>query len=181
MDTMRSSRRELLIAAGPVVLAGVIGVPRPSVATLTVANDRPYWRYCAKCQVMFYTDAEKGACAAGATHQPMGYQFFLPFDGAETPTAQANWRCCRNCQELFFNGFREKGRCPAGGVHAADHDFKYVLPHSVHEAARTQRNWRYCARCQAMFYDGFPTKGHCAAKGVHAAAGYNFVLPHSRR
>src|SRR5262245_39859528 len=174
------SRRQLLIYGSGLVVTGIMGTLGESSAELSVSKDRPYWRFCNKCNVMFYTDAQADVCAAGGRHVAQGYQFRLPFDGQETPTAQRNWRACRNCQAMFFNGYKEKGRCPAGGGHEADNTFRYVLPHDVQGTPTAQTGWRFCNKCHAMFYDGYPAKGRCAAGGGHVAQGYKFVLPHSR-
>ncbi|MEN3371064.1 MAG: hypothetical protein V7609_3207 [Verrucomicrobiota bacterium] len=150
------------------------------LASLTVSNDRPYWRFCNKCNVMFSTEGKSNSCAAGGSHVPQGYEFRLPYDSRETKTAQTKWRCCRTCQAMFYDGYPAKGRCPGGGAHRADNDFRYVLPHDVPETPTAQANWRYCHKCSAMFYNGFPKKGTCPAGESHVAAGYNFVLPHPR-
>lgn len=171
------SRRKFLRLAGGALIAGSAVWPLASAsATLTVAKDRPYWRFCNKCHVLFYTDAKTNSCAAGDKHKAQGYEFRLPFEGPETPTAQRNWRACKNCQAMFFNGYREKGRCPVGAGHVADHTFRYVLTHDVAGTAKTQTQWRFCNKCHAMFYDGYPNKGHCTAGGGHVAQGYRFVL-----
>ncbi len=88
---------------------------------------------------------------------------------------QLDWRFCKQCNSLFFNGFPTKGRCPAGRSHRAQgHNFS--LPHDIPVAGSAQADWRFCHKCHAMFFDGFPTTGHCPAGGGHAAAGFNFVL-----
>ncbi len=43
---------------------------------------------------------------------------------------QANWRFCRKCNAMFFDGFPEKGVCPAGSGHEAA-GFNFVLPHDL--------------------------------------------------
>ncbi len=179
-EIAQPSRRRLLKYGGSLFVVGVMGAFNKSRGDLTVAKDRPYWRFCNKCQVMFYTDAQSDSCAAGGRHRAQGYKFRLPFGGAETPTAQSHWRTCKNCQAMFFNGYRAKGRCPVGGGHVADSTFRYVLPHDVPGTSKAQTEWRFCNRCYAMFYDGYADKGRCAAGGAHVAQGYRFVLPHSR-
>ncbi|BAU06047.1 hypothetical protein NIES592_23195 [Fischerella major NIES-592] len=174
------SKRRLLQFAGSLFIVELIRPLSKVSASLIVNQDRPYWRFCNKCYVMFYTDANSNSCAAGGTHVPQGYEFRLPFGSPETSTAQQNWRCCKKCQAMFFNGYSGKGRCPAGGSHVADNTFLYVLPHDVPGTPTAQTDWRFCNKCQAMFYDGYPEKGRCAAGGSHVAQGYNFVLPHSR-
>lgn len=96
-------------------------------------------------------------------------------EATRSGSAQGDWRSCKKCRTLFYDGYPGKGVCPAGGAHdAAGLDF--VLPHDV--AGPGQPDWRFCTKCQSMFYDGYPTKGVCAAGGAHNAAGFNFVLTH---
>jgi len=90
---------------------------------------------------------------------------------------QDNWRRCNKCSALFFNGYPKKGRCPAGGGHAATGD-NFVLPHDIAQTRTSQGAWRFCTKCYAMFFDGYPQKGACPGGGGHTAAGYVFVLPH---
>jgi hypothetical protein len=91
---------------------------------------------------------------------------------------QPSWRFCNKCNALFYDGYRAKGRCSAGGSHvAAGHNFEitYDSPNSG------QQDWRFCNKCNRMFYDGYQNKGVCPAGGSHIAQGYNFALPHDRR
>ena len=113
------SRRRFFVTGGGAAL-GAMAALNKATASLIASKDRPYWRFCQKCFVMFYSgDKENGSCAAGGAHQAQGYQFFLPFDVRGTPTAQTNWRYCLKCHAMFFDGYPEKGRCAAGGGHAA--------------------------------------------------------------
>jgi uncharacterized paraquat-inducible protein A len=100
----------------------------------------------------------------------------LPSPALAAPT-QDQWRYCNKCHVLFFDGYANKGHCPAGGGHRAQ-GFNFILPHDVRETPKAQGAWRYCAKCHAMYFDGYPQKGVCPAGGGHAAAGYVFVLPH---
>lgn len=149
-------------------------------ASLIVSNDRPYWHFCNKCQVLFSTDADFNVCAARGKHVPQGYEFRLPYDGPETRTTQRRWRACSQCRAMFFDGYPTKGRCPGGHEHTADHTFRYVLPHDVPGTPKAQTDWRFCGKCYVMFYDGYAAKGVCSAGAGHVAQGYNFVLPHPR-
>jgi hypothetical protein len=90
---------------------------------------------------------------------------------------QADWRFCHKCNSMFFNGFPQKGICPAGGPHDAA-GFMFFLPHDIQETPTAQTNWRFCHKCESMFFDGFPQKGRCPTGGGHEAAGFNFTLPH---
>ena len=92
--------------------------------------------------------------------------------------AQSQWRFCRKCASMFFDGSANKGSCSRTGPHEAQ-GFNFVLPHDTPEPG--QPNWRFCEKCNAMFFDGFPDKGSCPADGrSHRAQGFNFVLPHDR-
>jgi hypothetical protein len=94
---------------------------------------------------------------------------------------QANWRRCGKCNLLFWNGYRDKGRCPANGGHAVYGRFDYVLTYDD-STGPGQGDWRFCARCKAIFFNGYPAKGVCAGNSVgHEAAGYNFFLFHDRK
>jgi len=76
----------------------------------------------------------KGICAAGGSHEAAGFDFVLPHDVPETPTAQRNWRFCGKCEAMFFDGFPNKGICAAGGPHEPA-GFTFVLPHVDVETA----------------------------------------------
>ena len=142
-----------------------------------MADQQAGWRFCHKCNVMFFDGFSiKGACPGGAGHEMAGFNFLVPHDSPETPTDQQNWRFCHKCNAMFFNGFPTKGVCPGGGGHEAA-GFNFLLPHDVEESSIAQRNWRFCFRCNSLFFDGFSAKGKCPAGGGHVAAGFNFVIP----
>lgn len=155
--------------------AGELTRPKPLLADAPLQSE---WRFCNKCEVLFYNGfPTKGRCAAGGAHVAQGFTFLLPHDVGETPSAQRNWRFCSKCEAMFFDGFPTKGTCPAGGSHFAQ-GFNFVLPHDMPETPVAQRHWRFCNKCEAMFFNGFPNKGRCAAGGIHVAQGFNFVLAH---
>jgi hypothetical protein len=76
---------------------------------------------------------------------------------------------------MFFDGYPNKGACPAGGGHGAA-GFVFVLAHDVPEKGLSQKEWRYCGKCHALFNNGTQNKGRCAAGGVHTPENFNFVL-----
>jgi hypothetical protein len=98
--------------------------------------------------------------------------------GASKAKAQNFWRRCDKCFALFYDGYADKGVCPAGGAHRAGQSFSYLLRYDAPARMNDQSAWRYCDKCHAMFYDGYPNKGKCPAGGGHRAQGYNFTLPH---
>ena len=87
---------------------------------------------------------------------------------------QNKWSSCVKCSSLFYNGYRTKGRCPAGREHFSNEGHDYLLTYD--SSGPGQRNWRYCNKCQALFWNGYTDKGVCTAGGGHSAAGYNFTL-----
>jgi len=93
------------------------------------------------------------------------------------PPRQDNWRNCRKCSALFFNGYR-KGRCPARGAHSGD-ERNYKLTYN--SPGPGQRNWRFCNKCDALFFNGYQNKGVCAAGGSHFAQGFDFTLRYDNR
>ena len=88
------------------------------------------------------------------------------------------WRFCNKCNAMFYDGWPNKGNCPAGGGHQSQ-GLMFTLPHDVPPTATAQDQWRFCNQCNEMFYDGFPNKGNCPAGGGHQAQGFMFCLPHT--
>ncbi|MBF1987863.1 hypothetical protein [Fischerella thermalis] len=147
-----------------------------STVVLAQSTRQLEWRYCRKCQALFYDGyGKKGRCPTGNGHVAQGLNFFLAYDTPETPTAQAAWRFCNKCYMMFYDGYPNKGVCPAGGGHVAQ-GYNFVLSHDIPASGLEQNAWRFCNKCHAMFYDGYENKGTCSAGGGHVAAGYNFVL-----
>jgi len=97
---------------------------------------------------------------------------------AAPPPTQNQWQVCVNCDSLFYDGYRNKGRCPINKATAhspsGGNSNSYVLTYDSRGPG--QPNWRFCNKCEALFFDGYPQKGVCAAGGGHVAAGYNFTL-----
>ena len=188
LDTALSRRRLLQGLAVTAMTASAV----PARASLTVDFRRPGWRYCDKCEVMFDSDAaldaeikgrKVGGCPAGGAHRAQGLRFRLPyFDRLQDPRllGQSRWNECRYCYTMFFNGYPAKGRCAVVKAHEADRTFDYVLPHDIPATAFSQTDWRFCTKCNALFFNGYPSKGVCAGGGAHSAAGFVFVLPHTR-
>jgi hypothetical protein len=183
------SRRRFLILSCLSILGAVAALSDVRASIEAQKN----WRFCHRCNVLFFDGGKnKGSCPAptGGAHEAeaMGFNFSLPLCCEETPTQQRKWRRCLRCQALFFDGFRKKGPCSAGGDHAADRNNQYFLghSHSVSGNKNLQPDWRFCDKCLVMFFTG-PTahdpsrseqKGRCAAGGAHRAVGFVFVLSH---
>lgn len=110
----------------------------------------------------------------------MALQTFGAIPALAQAGEQKNWRYCGKYHEMFFDGYPDKGACPAGGGHAAI-GFMFSIEYN---ARRTQEipgrhrqyDWRFCNKCDALFYDGYSDKGVCPRGGGHVAQGYMFGL-----
>lgn len=77
---------------------------------------QPDWEFCVKCHGMFFNGYSGGTCPAGGVHMrhEQAYRFVLVHDYPELRKGeQPYWEFCVNCHGLFYNGFNDKGRCPA--------------------------------------------------------------------
>jgi len=130
------------------------------------------WRWCNKCQGLFFAGNPTSVCPAGGQHNPpatSGSADYILDDNVGTPR-QANWRWCNKCQGLFFAGNPTTGACPARG----GHDFSGSADYDLNMGAITgtqQPSWRWCNKCQGLFYGGNPTTGNCPAGGGHTYSG----------
>src|SRR4051812_48686278 len=74
------------------------------------------WRRCSKCQALYWAvdQNDSGLCPASGNHEPTEPTFrVLHISVEEDPKHQANWRFCRKCFTLFWDGDEVfKGRCP---------------------------------------------------------------------
>ncbi|WP_434415995.1 hypothetical protein [Nannocystis pusilla] len=76
------------------------------------------WRFCGKCHGLFWAPGNQSlgsVCPAGGEHSPVGWVFYLPNDhqGGNSSIGQGQWRYCGRCRGLFYNGYNDKGMCPA--------------------------------------------------------------------
>ena len=109
------------------------------------------WRFCQKCQVMFFDGyPTKGTCAAGGAHEAAGYNFNLTHDVTESGTSQKNWRYCGKCHAVFFDGYPTKGVCAAGGTHQAA-GLNFVLHHQTDYPAKVDHLSRQNGPLQDVF------------------------------
>jgi hypothetical protein len=73
------SRRRFLKTGAGIFIAGAMGVFVKPISVLAGSTDQPDWRFCNKCQAMFYDGyPNKGRCAAGGAHVAQGYNFVVP-------------------------------------------------------------------------------------------------------
>lgn len=111
------------------------------------------WRWCNKCQGLFFAGVSAGVCPAGAAHDGSRRGDYVLFSTQPAPTGgQDNWRWCKKCQGLFFAG-SDNGFCPAGERHDPSGSRDYVLASSA-DHVTGQDNWRWCQYCQGLFFAG---------------------------
>jgi CubicO group peptidase (beta-lactamase class C family) len=151
------NRRRFIRTAGLAALATV------GSASLAFAKDESGWRWCNKCQGLFFGDnLEKSTCPGGGKHALEGSRVYILALNEKDTRFQRGWRRCSQCQGLWFGRDREKGKCPAGGVHAEAGNEDYALALD----GRGQDEWRYCRKCEGLWYGG-ASAGKCPAGGGH--------------
>jgi len=142
---------------------GLIGVPDGPDLSLQ-AN----WRWCRKCQGLFFGGNPGSQCPVGGAHDSTGSgDYHLAGGIVAAPGQQPNWRWCRKCQGLFFGG-NPGSRCPTGGTHDSAGSGNYVLLQKP--APSHQTNWRWCRKCQGLFFGGNPGSV-CPASNEHDPTG----------
>jgi hypothetical protein len=134
------------------------------------------WRWCAKCQGMWFEDGWASICPAdGNAHSLSGSgNYSIAVDPQDV---QRNWRRCSRCQSLYLaaNG---PGVCQAGaGGHDPGASGSYMLPDEVTpvNAGGPQQQgweggWRYCKQCGQLWL-GTQSGSHCPAGGSHSKSG----------
>jgi len=135
--------------------------PSYGMPPLPVTQDQ--WRWCKKCQGLFFGGNTLGVCPAGGTHDPGDGNYHLMVNSA-FPYGQDHWRRCKKCQSLFL-AYYIFGTCAAGGTHDMTDSPNYTL---VYESPyeEQQRGWRRCKKCQSLFHTR-ASLGSCPAGGTH--------------
>src|ERR1035437_8534389 len=115
------------------------------------------WRWCHKCEGMFYAAASAGmgVCPAKGTHDGGG-------------------RWCSKCEGMFYAAASAgMGHCPAGGAHIQSGSSHYAVLVPAETAAPLQQGgWRWCSKCEGMFYAAASAgMGVCPAGGAHIQSG----------
>src|SRR4030095_3665358 len=125
------------------------------------------WRWCSKCQGMWFGGNPAGPCPAGGTHIKTGSGNYSLVHQATSAPGQSNWRWCSKCQGLWFGG-NPAGPCPAGGTHIKTGSGNYTI---AHQTGAGQQGWRWCNKCQGMWFSLNNTAGACPAGGGHSPDG----------
>ncbi|KUR77825.1 hypothetical protein AQZ50_08575 [Novosphingobium sp. Fuku2-ISO-50] len=169
---------------GGVSVIALLGFPQITMASEVTQQG---WRWCSKCQGMFYAASSgamhMGVCPAGGNHIQTGSGHYLEQTGIDDPKkSQAGWSWCNKCQGFFYSrasqGAGGMGHCPAGGTHSKDGSGNYIALIGE-DGPRQQGGWRWCDKCMGMFYSRASAgKGVCPAGGAHsdAASGHYATL-----
>ena len=136
------------------------------------------WRWCHKCQGLFFAGNPNPKCPAGGAHENVGSGLYLLAHNLPATSGwQSDWRWCNKCQGLFFGG-NPNPKCPAGGAHVKVGSGNYSLLHNAGLAPGQQADWRWCNKCQGLFFGGNPNP-KCPAGGAHVKVGSgNYSLLH---
>ena len=171
-------RRKALrsFALGTVAMIAGNTVFAPFALGGPAVSEQPGWRWCHKCQGMFYAVATAGKGVCPADHQPhddAGSGQYRERVGEDaTGRQQGGWRWCKQCQGLFYaRASAGKGVCPAGGTHDDSASGHYAALIGE-DAPGQQGGWRWCGKCEGMFYARASAgKGVCPAGGAHSDSG----------
>jgi hypothetical protein len=180
----RVDRRTLLRAG----LTTGLGVAALGATVLTGAKSpdlelrsfvRQYgWAHCKNCQGLSYAGALwAGVCPkTGTAHLASGsLPYFLTYsedDHHETWDRQNQWKHCKRCQGLAYNGQGLLGWCPAGGHHDHSGSKDYFLWHDSNTPIYRQREWTFCGKCMALFYGPGQAMSACGQSGQHSGPVY---------
>ena len=137
------------------------------------------WRWCKKCQVMFYQSPSGSRCPTGGSHDGSASGLYtMIIGGGDGLDTQSDWHRCSKCQGLAFGG-NGVGVCPAGQGHqlAGSLDYHVLRSHADVDPS-LQTNWRWCSKCQGMAF----AAGICPAGGQHdfaASGAYAMAFEHA--
>lgn len=131
-----------------------------------------HWRWCSKCQGLWFGDAATSACPATGLHSVGSGDYSIALNPEDT---QQDWRWCNRCQGIFYapNG---NGVCKAGsGGHSSSGSSNYTLcvdvnPVNASSPSQTgwQAGWAYCNQC-GLLWMGANSGSHCpATSGAHS-------------
>lgn len=139
------------------------------IAAPARAEEQTGWRWCRKCQGMFYAldaSGRLGVCPASGAHDPStSAHYFMRRAPNIDHVQQGGWSWCPECMGLYYSGGRGNlGSCPAGGTHTnPSGGYAAVIGE---DGPRQQGGWRWCSKCMGMFY-GRSDGGVCPADHDH--------------
>lgn len=152
----------------------------PTAATRLQRSNQNGWRWCHKCQGLFFSgNRSQGVCPADSqAHDGSQSGQYAAVFGDEAQGQQAGWRWCHKCQGIFFSGNRSQGVCPADEQpHDGSQSGHYAMVADT-SASGMQAGWRWCRKCQGLFFAGNPDQGACPAGGKHdGSASGSYAVP----
>lgn len=150
-----------------------------ALRSIPLARTQINWRWCRKCQGIWYAGwphewaarLATSNCPVGGFHTYRGSGNYALIIG--TPNVdgrQDGWRWCRKCQGLFYgrNHPNQTGVCPQGGGHDSTRSGLYSLVHNTPNHPG-QKDWRFCHKCEGLFFSR-SVQGVCPAGGNHDAS-----------
>lgn len=165
------------MALGGVALFAGAGIATPAGAQCPpIACVQEGWRWCSKCQGMFYGLASPsqgglGRCPAGGAHITTGSAYYYERIGATVAgVQQGGWSWCAKCMGFFYSSHSSgMGPCPAGANHINAGSAAYAAVVGGNGPGQ-QGGWRWCSKCMGMFYSLVAIQGVCPAGGPHNGA-----------
>jgi hypothetical protein len=152
----------------PAVAAEAATSPGSSTTSVTPQSLQAGWRWCNRCQGLFYGGGSTtGWCVLGGGHDWGGSGNYIPTYGSGT--GQTGWAWCHLCQGMWYNGSSFKGRCPSGGTHSSSGSGAYIIAYGTPPSGE-QPGWRWCGKCYGLNYSG-NGNGYCPAGGPHDFGG----------
>lgn len=97
-----------------------------ALATSSGAPGQAGWRWCRKCEGLFFAGGAGGRCASGQAHDGSQSGAYTVVHNDPKAQGQSQWRWCRQCEGLFFAGAGAT-RCPAGATHDATGSGEYKV------------------------------------------------------
>ena len=183
MDRRTLLRAGLVTGLGSVALgAAALTGPVPIDAEpMTLLIQQP-WRHCKKCQgLAWWERLAASKCPAGGPHIQSGslpYYMYYSWDEGPSHWWQDQWRWCRRCEGLSYNG-GVLGWCPAGGRHDHAGSINYLMSHdNPYLWVPRQDGWRFCGKCMGLFYGPGQGSSWCSQSGRHQAhpSSFNYQL-----
>jgi hypothetical protein len=93
-----------------------------------IAGTQPGWRWCGKCQGMFYVENPGSVCPAGLSHVDSGGAHYAFQTSDSVPGSQGKWRYCGKCHGLYNSANLTQGVCPAKNNHESAGSGPYGVP-----------------------------------------------------
>jgi murein DD-endopeptidase MepM/ murein hydrolase activator NlpD len=134
---------------------------------------QPGWRWCWKCQGLFF-DKPGSKCPATGEHEKGSGKYALVLNAPPGAPGQGGWRWCQKCQGLWM-GENAGSVCPADGKAHAAGSGQYTL--WDRGADTIQQHWRWCAKCQGLFFGDRPGSVCPADHTEHLVGSGNYALP----